>query len=340
MLRRISAFVIGVALCVPASARASEPGVDVEWSGEGACSSTRFESELRRFLDASTAGVRVKVSVEPAEDGWVLEAEFEGGEGLRGARRFESSTCETVSDAAALAVALAVDPTVLEESEPIEEPKAEARDAPVDEEPSVPEVDVAQAPPQAEAEPLQLREAPEVAPSPAPSRNLWGAFSLRGSIDAGALPAPGAGLSIGATLGVDELRIEVVGGYRFATSTRSTQDPAISAEFTAWTVSARGLWAPSVGPLEVPLGAGIEAGQVSGEGLGLPGLRREARAWVAPEAIAGVHWWFHPHVALLARAVLAVPLYRPSFSIEGLETLHEVGAVQIRGVLGVEARFP
>lgn len=338
VLRYASRFATGLLLCLPRLVSAQQPtgAVEVAWQAEGTCAQARFETELRRLLDASPAGVRVQVTVASAQGGWVLEADFEGGDGLQGTRRFEASTCETVSDAAALAIALAVDPTVLEQlEEPMEPDEPDEPEAPV----AIPEPE-AVAPPAAGTPPTSEREAPAPPASPTPPRRLWGALSLRGSVDAGALPGPGGGVSLGATLGVDVLRVEVVGGYRFATSTDSTRDPSISAEFTAWSIGARALWAPSVGPVEFPLGAGIEAGQIAGEGVGLPGLRREARVWVAPEAIAGVHWWFSPHVAVLARAVLGVPLYRPSFSVEGLETLHQVGAVQIRGVFGFEARFP
>jgi hypothetical protein len=344
------AAAIGLA-CVggPASAvahgTADAPPLDVRWNATPECPSATFTDALDHLLvgSAVTAPIRVEATVEHTADGWTIHTDFDAGPGRAGQRTFQALTCRTVTQAAALAIAIAVDPSVLDRLvAPGEAPAVEA--PAVTQVPEIPEPAVTTAP--SEPPPLGPIVAAASAPGPAgraraePSSRWRGLLGVAGLVDGGALPGLGGGVA--ATLGVLHrgFRGEVVGTRRFATRRQAAADPRVGGELSQWSVGVRGCGVPRLGAVELPLCLGLDGGQTVGRGTGLREPFTSAQPWLAVLAEAGVAWPVRPWLALTARASLAVPALRQDFTIAGLGVVHRVGPVQGRGLVGLELRWP
>lgn len=313
------------------------PDAAVSWDGPASCDGAAFEAELARLLRDSAVTVAVDASVRPSEAGWVLVTRFEAGPDRVGSRRFEAASCRTVSEAAALAVALAVDPAVLDRLDAQPEPEAEPEAEPV----------VPALAPAPEPAPIRPPETPWVAEAPAdaaPGRRLavGGAVGVAGFVEGLALPGLGGGVSVFGALRIGAGRFELDGSFRGPTAARARDPASIGADFSQWGLAARGVWAPTVGPLEFPVGLGFEGGQTIARTRGIPGAGTTFEPWLTPLAVAGVTWPAWPRVAFMVRAQVGVPLVRQRFNVIGVDPtqIHHIGPVQLRGLAGVELRFP
>lgn len=294
--------------------------------------------------------VRVEATVEQHPDRWQVVTRFEAGPN-RGERRFHAPACNTVVNAAALAIAIAVDPTVLDRlattdlDEPIE-PDEPAPVEPAAEEPESEPAFVVE-PPQTEGdteaiEPIGEIEARTgadmVRADPEPP---WRGFVAgAGLVDGLALPGVGFGATLSAGVIVRWFRAELTGSYRFPTEQSSPNSADAGGRFDHWTVGARACASPRFGPVETPLCLGLDGGQTIGRGYGVPRTQVARLPWLAPVGGLGVAWPVVPRFALFARGEVAVPLLRSEFEIVGLGTIHEIGPVQARGLLGLELRLP
>lgn len=353
--RWISAVLLGslggVALPAKAALTQEAPSVEVWWTGPEDCPAATFTDAMDRLLAGSPVdtAIRVVATVERSPDGWSILTDFEAGPERSGQRRFQAPACPTVSQAAALAIAIAVDPTVLDrlaDSTPPEAPRSEpVTPAPIEavpgatgpSEPVIPPAEPESAPPPiGPIEPLAAGERPS-----AEIRSSWRAsFGVGGFIDGGALPGPGGGLA--ATIGAlyRRFRGEVTGSYRFATSKPAPVDPRVGGEFSQWTVGVRGCFVPRVVAVELPVCGGFDAGQTRAVGTGLRDSRSSAQPWLAGLGTVGLAWPVRARIAVFVRGSLAVPLVRQDFSITGLGLLHRIGPVQGRGLAGLEVRLP
>lgn len=358
------AVALGVACATGrvATATADAPVPEVRWTAPTECPPDAFTDALDRLLTGSTIAtpIRVEATVERTTDGWSIRTDFEAGPGRTGQRVFQAPSCRTVSQAAALAIAIAVDPDVLDRWVPTEalerrrpsmgEGPSEHAGAPTaPAAPAVPEPTEPEAIGSAPSDPaLALGPIEAAVPTPAakdatrgePSSRWRGLVGVAGMVGGGALPGPGLGVT--AMVGVMHrgFRAELVGSRRFATQRAAAADPRVGGSFTQWWVGARGCGVPRIGAVELPLCAGLEGGRTAGRGTGLPAPRTSVQPWWAALVDAGLVWPVRRWLALSARATLAVPLLRQDFTITGLGVVHRVGPVEGRGTLGVELRWP
>lgn len=341
-------------------AAAHVPPPEVRWDAPADCPVEAFTGALDRLLSGSPVDtpIHVQATVVHTADGWSIETSFDAGPERAGQRAFQASSCRTVTQAAALAIAIAVDPGVLDRWVPMTDAVPASAESGVPE-PRVPEASAVEPPGSSES----LPGSPEPSPgSPEPSPELgpieaaaptsaprdgarpkprWrGLVGTAGSVDGGAMPGPGLGVAAVAGVLRRGFRGEVLAGYRFATRQTSPDDPRVGGSFTRWWVGVRGCGVPRLGAVELPLCAGLDGGRTIGRGTGLRNWRRSTQPWWAALVEAGVVWPVRPWLALSARAALAVPLLRQEFTIDGLGLLHRVGPVEGRGALGVELRWP
>lgn len=334
----------GRAATVHAAAHA--PSHEVRWNAPAECPSDAFTDALDRLLRGSPvdAPIRVEATVERTADGWTIRTDFDAGPERAGQRTFQALTCRTVTQAAALAIAIAVDPGVLDRWVPGAGEKAPVPAASQVPEPRAPEARAGRSPePPPELGPIEAVAPASTAGEPA-RREPWsrwrGFVGAAGSVDGGALPGPGFGITGAVGVLHRGFRGEVVGAHRFTTRQAAAADPRVGGAFTQWWVGARGCGVPRLGPVELPLCAGLEGGRTVGRGTGLRTSRTSVQPWWAAAVEAGLAWPVRPWLALTARATLAVPLLRQEFTITGLGAVHRVGPVQGRGTLGVELRWP
>ena len=313
--------------------------VERTWQGTDDCRPAAFDRALRVNLTQTPEEIRrdttANIHVERRGDELELRLELHR-HGKSVARTFSSPACDVVSDAAAFSVAIAVDPEILDrwESAPTRSDS--------DEEP--------QPPPPVEAsptlrseptEPPQLTEPakPAEPAEPIPTRRWWGTVRIGGGIDGVALP--GVGALIGARVGIAGpwLRVDVTGQYRLGTDTMLTDRPDVGARLSQWAMGLRACAVVRPGRWSFPACAGLEAGQVMARGVGFEQARESRPLWLA--AVPGLGLAFFPwwHAGFFAHAEVPIVLRSQRFSIDEVGVVHQLAAVAVRGLAGIEVRF-
>jgi hypothetical protein len=258
--------------------------------------------------------------------------------GVRSTRRLAGASCLEVSEAAAFVTAVVVDPGVLARPEtPPPPPEVTTPEPTVPPPPDVgvPEPVVLPPPP---PEPVAPLPAPPPALRPARPPRPGGFVRVTGGLEALGLPRVGAQVAVTTGLLGRKWRVEVGGMYRAPTPTYSELVPQAGAWIRLWTVSARGCGVLRQRALEIPLCAGVEAGEAIADGFGYEGAKRGRNPWFAGVIAPAVAWAPRRWLALWIGGELAIPL-RGGYRIRGLGRLFTIGAVSLRVSAGVELRF-
>jgi hypothetical protein len=253
-------------------------------------------------------------------------------------------TCADAAEAAALVIAISIDPEAVERTEAAREeglvpaPKAEV----------VPESEVAaksEAAPTKEVAPKseELVEpvAPKVAPEPAPPRSraaLRGAVGIHGGVEYGAFPR---------VTGIVGASVSLLGaGFRLfvdANVLPQQRFPIGSArvDFRLWAVGVGGCPVVNVAQQwSIAPCIAVEAGQAIGvRTSGFASSGPQPAAWVAGRLLARVEWRPHRLVGLHVAPELVVPFVRPEFLVDTVRQ-HIAQPAGVRGTLGVEVQFP
>lgn len=302
--------------------------IDVRWEAPAGCPD---RDALTARLDArigpdAQGPASVHGTVVMSATGYALALELVvAGEASQ--RALEAATCEELVDAAALIVAVALDPVFAVVEPTIAEVIAAPEVAPT-RAPLPAPVAIAATP----VDPVVARRRPTM-------RALG--LGLRPTIGAwfGALPRAAATVgfdvvfparrSLRAELGVLAIprqRVTITGGGA-----------------NLWLASAvlRACFAPAVGRVR-PMGcAGITAGAIGGRGFG-EGIVPDSRvqAWAAITGSAGLGVVITRRFEIVVRGEGHIHLRQPGFHLEGIGALHRVGATSVTTVIGVQAVLP
>jgi hypothetical protein len=299
-------------------------GLEVDWVAPPGCPDAAAIEEavharLDEALEAASASVRGHVQGRPGA--WRLDLEVRTS-GATVSRRVRDPDCVTLTDAAALIVAVAIeraaapsDPVLrsIESSTPTAIAWNEIRfDRP------------------------QPRDADPPEPEPEP-RSSWrlGARAAAG-LGVGALPGVGADVEIAALVQRKRFIAEVGARYEPPRRARYPDAPESGGDLSLWAIRAAACFAPAVGRVRFPLCGGAEAGGMYGRGVGLPVQRRAHLPWAAARAGAGLSVAVLPWLRLAANAELLVPFSRPRFSTDSRGPVHEAAPVAGRFNLGLE----
>jgi hypothetical protein len=192
--------------------------------------------------------------------------------------------------------------------------------------------------PEAPALPIATEDSP---PERAPgSASRWFAVGVSGGIDVGALASPALGVGAWAAWlpGRTRLAIDVV---YFPPAGIERSGRGIGGQFDLFVAGATACRSLLDTKLDLAPCAGVEAGRIAAQGTGSQVVESidEARPWVALRAGALLAY---PVGRFAVRADLGavVPLVRDRFLIAGLGTVHTPAPVTLRGLVGVEVRFP
>ncbi|MCA9704713.1 MAG: hypothetical protein KDK70_02550 [Myxococcales bacterium] len=317
-------------LSVSTTPAAPERGgeLSLAWDAPQACPGRevvleRVEGLLGRSLrDAEASPVRVQARVEPVGEALRLSLRTETAEG-RSDREMSGQTCEVLVDAAALVIAVALDPSLALGPEPEPEPEPQ----PLGDLPECIEPDAIEA---------QALEPAEPAPAPEPVAGTVRA-AVTGSL--GPLPLAAPGVEVVAGFVRRQARVELGFDYFFARRVAAASGDDRGGEIQLWTLAARGCWAPGVSILEFPVCGGVQAGPMRGEGYGLSTPTTTRLAWVAAEVGGALLIRGLPLVDVWAGADLVVPLTRPGFFIDDVGLVHRSGGVGGEASVGLEVRF-
>ena len=344
------------------------------WSAaEGCPSEGELLAEVGKLLgdrangEASKELIPVKATVSREAGGSFVVRLETPGEGGTQARELRGATCKAVADAAALILALMIDPEAAmtpEEEAPIatkrtdEDQRGGSEKSPTNSEPtSPPRPESAphlrsSRPPSAAPAKTKTQEPKRAAPSEAdPARPIELRLGAWAGADIGSLPglAPGFGASGSIAFGAPRLSIGIA----------LWPDNAATLAALPSAGSDVGLLAGEIGlcsallqkPVEMAPCAAVEIGQLFAKGFGVSDPRRGASVWVALKGGGALVWrpfekkykhkYNNPldHLGIAARIELVVPLVRPRFIIEGIGPVHSPAALAGRGSLGIEISF-
>ncbi|WP_438019786.1 hypothetical protein WMF18_12285 [Sorangium sp. So ce315] len=360
----ISAALAAALAAAATEARAEEGawGVDLDWAAPDACADGgRVLAEIEQRLGrpaAAQGGPRLRARAEVSQNArgsWDLRLTTTLGEATS-SRDLHGETCAELASAAALIIALALDPEAAARAPmgaaPGAGPGADAGagalpDAgpgagpgPLPDEPAEPDARAAGAPPAASSPPPPDAGRPAGAGPPHEARlDLRGTLRAFGVLDASALPAvaPGAGLAAGALLGA--VRAEVSGAYFGA---QKGLVPATSMGGDVWLASGalHLCYASRHKDLEIGPCAGLEAGVMSATGFGVTSPGSNRALWLAPQLGALATYALSDQVRVPLAVEVLFPVVRDEFVLVGIGSVHRIPAVTARAALGVELRFP
>lgn len=274
-----------VLLAGGAARAAPATGVDIAWTAPGGCPDAAVRVRLLADHLGRPPGARDRliaiVRIEQRERDFLARIVVRGP-----ARRIEREVagagCVTVTDAAALVLALAVEQQAAIDLATAAPPPA----------------------PQPAARPTRVES------GPAPRVALAASLLVGGRVGTGMLPEADLGVSAGLAIGRGDLWMELEGTSWIA---RELDVAGGGAEIDAETAAVRGCWRPRVW---VPCAA-LELGRVRGQGQGFEDADAGAALWLAVTPGLGVAVSLGDGWYLSARAEVAVTLSAPRFTMAG-----------------------
>jgi hypothetical protein len=309
-MRRLHAALAGVALALGAPRAPATPTARLVYSRAPGAESCPDEDTLRRAV-ASRVGYdpffawadkTIVASMAPAKPaGFSASVALVDSHGTeRGTRALRTSDgCDDLVGATALAIAIAIDPSIL-----LPSPTAAAPPPPA--EPPPPP-----APASAVPEPRPPRQVAPPADSPSPARLSFEA-SAGGVATLGVAPLPVAGAALGVAVRARRLSVAIEGRIDAPSSTPATGGGRVS----SWMAVAALVPCGHAGPL-FACGLG-QAGlmQASSEGVTEP--RSTSLGWLAAGGRFGVEVPLEPLTMLRVRSDLVVDLAPPTFELNGV----------------------
>ena len=313
-------------------------GADIVWTdASGRCPASAGRGQLASAMAGFEASVRIDVRTVP--DGLAATLELRTPDGVE-TRALQSSSCDTLVDAAVLITRTAATSAVIPPPPPGEPEPEEPETTPEPEPELVTTVEpvaggLEARPPSEATEPARPAELREPRGSPPP---LFGSVGAFGFGTFGVTPSLGGGGGLSLGLGGAHWRADALGSISARTQTR----PGPGAEAWGWSVGARGCgtWAVQR-RVELAGCGGAEVGQLLGGGTGdLTNVREHVDTWIALSARAAARVFLARGFALVAGAEALFSVYRPGFAVRNLGVVHRPAVIAPRVTVGVEVRLP
>lgn len=323
-------------ISAPASVAAPDrPAVEFRWDAPDGCpDEASVIAELEALLGKPLAEQRgqrltaiARVRQEPG-GGWDLRLWTVGEAGTLH-RSIKNDRCDMLARAGVLIAAMAIDPLALErmsDGAEVAAVAAEATPVPASEPPPIP---ASEPPP-----------APTPSPPPPAPRRLRGALRLAGGLAYADLPGAGATLRLTPSLVWPRVRLELEAAYMPVHRARFDNRPDVGVDLQLAAAAIRGCPVFRRGIVEIPICAGLELGAMYGRGVGLPLADDGRLLWAALHLMPALLLVPHRRVAVFFAVEGALALARPRFVIEDVGAIYRASPGAVRGLLGVEARFP
>lgn len=336
---------------------APQVAIQVRWEAPPTCPDeatvlAAVEGHIGRPLsEFRDRRLSIIATAHAADSHWSLTIFTVSPEGTQ-ERSLRYHGCSLLAEAAALLIAMTIDPQVLGRLDPDAlELLTRSEDLPPSEDPSpVPEpapAPVPEPPPsKAPTAPPNSEPAPpgvpaERAPPPRRRLNPRGGVRAAGSLGYGDLPSAGGGLNLGLVLRIGRFQAELVGSGWFLRSITLNLAGSAGAVFDLWTLALRGGYVVRAGrQFEVPLLLGLEAGQIHVRGVQLANANNARTPWVAIALAPGLAFVPRPFIAVVLGLELFVPVTRPYFRVDSGAEIFRPQPAGFRTSLGLEFRFP
>jgi hypothetical protein len=332
-LRRLRLFLASALLCGVAGAQPLERGAfRLAWNAPKDCP-TNVETLAR--IEA-LLGARGRITAfGPTHYELVLET-FQGEQ--RFLRTMQASTCAELTDAGALVLALAIDPTLSERRATA----AHGAATPEPAEGASPAAPAATAPPRKRApKPAPPREPARPAPPPAvdpePARAARVRLGAHAVLDFGSIADVAVGPSIGVAVEWGAWQASLEGLW--LPERRSLVAPGKGGDISLVATSLRGCYRPLAGALEV-LGCGaFELGSLDGGGVGTAVRTHRSGLWAAPGALLAARLRVGKNVVISLAAGGLVPIQPIDFTLDNVGLVRRVPPLVARTEAGVLAYF-
>lgn len=344
----LRAALAGVVPEVPAP-----PQPRLEWIAPPHCpDAARGAEHLARFLGGRTLSAAARVELSSDATGHAATVTVGGA-----TRTLHADDCETLGRAAALVIAVSVDPVaaaavVLEEDAEVEAPTAEVPEPEPGSNAGLPSdaglrsdaalgamaESTASAPEQRARGKWRRADMPARAEPSAPAvSGHW--LGASGGIALAIVPPITGAVRLGYAFERAALRVQAELTYATPRTITYPAEPEVGGRFQSVALGVRACFAPSARRVSVPLCAGVEGGPILGRGVGFTNTRSPVGAWLGGLASAAVRVRVHSRVALLAGVDLLVSLRRPAFHVGARGTLFRTPLVGLRALAGLAVRL-
>lgn len=322
------------------------PRISLHWQAPAQCPTrTDVLAALEPLSGAPVteggeADLHVEATVVSGSHGYSLTLVLDGEQEPQ-TRVLDSEDCAVLGRAAAIVVAVALDPVTAASNWP-PAPGSEPTPTAAAPNPTFLEPEPSLLEPELDREP---RPKPEATPRPRTSRprtdsalEYGGGFDV--SLAGRVLPGLGVGLAIAPYLGTARVHGRLLAQYRPQRTTSLPGNDDAGAQFQFVSGGAR--ICPNAVPTSfrwrVPLCAGFDVGAVIAEGQGAALSRTDAATslWAAFALEAGATVQIAPRVSLYGAFELAVSLSRPQFFLDNGGLLHQSARLGPRGMLGLQ----
>ena len=335
----------GAPWAASAGTAAPRPAVEFRWDAPASCpDEAAVVAQLEALLGGPLADRRgdrltaiARVRQEPGGQ-WDLRLWTVSDEGTL-QRSLRHDRCDMLARAGVLIAAMAIDPLAQERMlDGVEVGAVAARAEPVvNDEPPPEPVPV----PVAEVKPV-VKPVPVIVQAPPlpRARALRGALRLSGGVAFGDLPGAGVTLRLTPALVWTRVRLELEAAYGPVRRARFDDRPEVGADLQLAAAALRACPLFRRGKLELAVCAGLEVGAMYGRGVGFA-LEADGRLlWAALHLMPALFVVLHPRAALFFAVEGQVALARPRFVVEGFGPVYRALPGGVRGLLGVEVRFP
>lgn len=352
--RVFAVLVVALASFILAS-NASAAALSIEWESESACAhSNALERRLTELLGSQPEAL--------LKEGMATQLSFvaqaDSGIGLRVAvltrsssfeRKLLAANCEEALEAAALVIALAIDPNAVEQTRtavtPGDAAPSHAAFPPPVAAPSPTQLAAPVSPvPLPVVQPFNVPAPLIVSPFRAPQNptekalKLTRLLELGAVLDAGTLPNTSAGFTGAIGLGIDSIQLKVGALWLPPTSARVPIQGALDVSLMAGEL--RGCWVSNSFRLQGVACLGGEIGEQRARSQGVTTTGNGGFLWVAGlAAVQGQLELVQSTLWLWLRPEMVVPFSRTGFSVVGSGRVHISSAVEGRGALGLGVAF-
>lgn len=318
----------------------------LQWSAPAGCpSAPQVEAIVagwRAQAPATTTETRVRARARiTARPDGVFALQLDLIEGRVVTRHeVEATECSALADATALQLAMALGFVGEVGDVPPEPPAAEVPTPPPPSDTTPPPIDTtppAVTAPATDREPVITR-----GDRPAARRSipLRGALRLQGGAGTGRVPRVDGRLGLGGALLFRRARIDAVVMHTFLQVQPHPERDGLSLRVWQWTGQLRGCWVPQVGPVELPVCGGLEAGASRATSRGVP-IRRDATSPFVAGVVAGaLAWPFARRFALWVEVSGWLAATQPAFTVQDLPPWFTTRRAGVDGAVGLELRLP
>lgn len=309
----------------------------LEWIAPTGCpDAVRGTEELAHFLGGRALPESARVELAEREGGGYVATVAVAG----ATRALRADECDTLARAAALVVAVSLEPVITAEVVHRGDTGAPAAIAPATVAPSEDEALTEPTEPAASTSSrIDLRRADrpdERSRPPAPARAHW--LGASGGVAFAHVPALTAVTRLSYAFTRRALRVQAELTYAVPRTITYPTEPALGGRFQSVALGARACFAPAVGRVAAPLCAGFEGGPVVGRGVAVLNVQRPTPAYLGALVGGAIVVRASSRVAVTAGAELLVAALRPAFYVGARDVLLRAPEVGLRGFLGLELR--